>query len=500
MHEIFLEDAMASETNLKNLLKDPSLLVTQGYLAGEWVDGEDGATFDVTNPARGDVIAQVADLSRAQTAQAIAAAETAQKEWAAKTAKERANILRRWYDLMMENADDLGTILTAEQGKPLAEAKGEIGYGASFIEFFAEEAKRIYGETIPGHQPDKRITVLKQPIGVAASITPWNFPNAMITRKAAPALAAGCSFVARPAAETPLSALVMGVLAERAGIPKGVLSIIPSSRSSEIGKEFCENPAVRKLTFTGSTEVGRILLRQAADQVMKCSMELGGNAPFIVFDDADLDEAVAGAIMCKFRNNGQTCVCANRIYVQSGVYDAFAKKLAEALSKMKIGDGLEDGVALGPLINQDAITKVQEHIADATAKGGTIFYGGDSHQGEGFFMPPTIVTGATKDMAVATEETFGPLAPLFKFEDVDEVIELANDTIFGLASYFYAKDLSRVYKVAEALEYGIVGVNTGIISTEVAPFGGVKQSGLGREGSHHGIDDYLELKYICMSV
>ena len=442
----------------------------------------------------------MADLSRAQTARAIAAAEAAQKEWAAKTAKERANILRRWYDLMMENADDLGTILTTEQGKPLAEAKGEIGYGASFIEFFAEEAKRIYGETIPGHQPDKRIMVLKQPIGVAASITPWNFPNAMITRKAAPALAAGCSFVARPAAETPLSALVMGVLAERAGIPKGVLSIIPSSRSSEIGKEFCENPAVRKLTFTGSTEVGRILLRQAADQVMKCSMELGGNAPFIVFDDADLDEAVAGAIMCKFRNNGQTCVCANRIYVQAGVYDAFAEKLAAALSQMKIGDGLEDGVALGPLINQDAITKVQEHIADATAKGGTVFYGGQSHQGEGFFMPPTIVTGATKDMAVATEETFGPLAPLFKFEDVDEVIELANDTIFGLASYFYAKDLSRVYKVAEALEYGIVGVNTGIISTEVAPFGGVKQSGLGREGSHHGIDDYLELKYICMSV
>ena len=500
MHEIFAEDVMANETNLKDLLKDPSLLATQGYLAGEWVNGEDGATFDVTNPARGDVIAKVADLSRAQTARAIAAAEAAQKAWAAKTAKERANILRRWYDLMMENADDLGTILTAEQGKPLAEAKGEIGYGASFIEFFAEEAKRIYGETIPGHQPDKRIMVLKQPIGVAASITPWNFPNAMITRKAAPALAAGCSFVARPAAETPLSALVMGVLAERAGIPKGVLSIIPSSRSSEIGKEFCENPAVRKLTFTGSTEVGRILLRQAADQVMKCSMELGGNAPFIVFDDADLDEAVAGAIMCKFRNNGQTCVCANRIYVQAGVYDAFAEKLAAALSQMKIGDGLEDGVALGPLINQDAITKVQEHIADATAKGGTVFYGGESHQGEGFFMPPTIVTGATKDMAVATEETFGPLAPLFKFEDVDEVIELANDTIFGLASYFYAKDLSRIYKVAEALEYGIVGVNTGIISTEVAPFGGVKQSGLGREGSHHGIDDYLELKYICMSV
>src|SRR5210317_211451 len=500
MHEIFSEDAMANETNLKDLLKDPSLLATQGYLAGEWVDGEDGATFDVTNPARGDVIAKVADLSRAQTARAIAAAEAAQKEWAAKTAKERANILRSWYDLMMENADDLGTILTAEQGKPLAEAKGEIGYGASFIEFFAEEAKRIYGETIPGHQPDKRIMVLKQPIGVAASITPWNFPNAMITRKAAPALAAGCSFVARPAAETPLSALVMGVLAERAGIPKGVLSIIPSSRSSEIGKEFCENPAVRKLTFTGSTEVGRILLRQAADQVMKCSMELGGNAPFIVFDDADLDEAVAGAIMCKFRINGQTCVCANRIYVQAGVYDAFAKKLAAALSQMKMGDGLADGTHLGPLISDKAIAKVQEHIADATAKGANVIHGVETYQGAGHFLPPTIVTGATRDMAVATQETFGPLAPLFKFDDVDEVIELANDTIFGLASYFYAKDLSRVYKVAEALEYGIVGVNTGIISTEVAPFGGVKQSGLGREGSHHGMEDYLEMKYICMSV
>ena len=401
---------------------------------------------------------------------------------------------------MMENADDLAVILTAEQGKPLAEAKGEIAYGASFIEFFAEEAKRVYGETIPGHQRDKRITVLKQPIGVAASITPWNFPNAMITRKAGPALAAGCAFVARPAKETPLSALVMGVLADRAGLPKGVLSIIPSSRSSEIGKEFCENPIVRKLTFTGSTEVGRVLLKQAADSVMKCSMELGGNAPFIVFDDADLDAAVEGAIMCKFRNNGQTCVCANRIYVQAGVYDAFAQKLAAAVGKMKVGDGLEDGTALGPLINTDAILKVQEHIADATSKGGTVILGGETQQSEGNFMNPTIVTGATREMAVSTEETFGPLAPLFKFEDEDDVIALANDTIFGLASYFYANDLSRVYKVAEALEYGIVGVNTGIISTEVAPFGGVKQSGLGREGSHHGIDDYLEMKYICMSV
>ena len=501
MHEIFFEGVkMKDTTNLQSLLKDPTLLATQGYLAGDWVDGEDGATFAVTNPARGDVVANVADFSRAQTAQAIAAAGKAQKEWAAMTGKERANILRRWYDLMMENADDLATILTAEQGKPLAEAKGEIAYGAAFIEFFAEEAKRIYGETIPGHQRDKRITVMKQPIGVAASITPWNFPNAMITRKAGPALAAGCAFVARPAAETPLSALVLGVLADRAGIPKGVLSIIPSSRSSEIGKEFCENPIVRKLTFTGSTEVGRILLRQAADQVMKCSMELGGNAPFIVFDDADLDAAVEGAIMCKFRNNGQTCVCANRIYVQAGVYDAFAEKLRVAVAALKVGDGLEAGTALGPLINADAIAKVQEHVADATAKGAKIILGGDTTQGPGNFINPTIVTGATREMAVATEETFGPLAPLFKFETVDEVIELANDTIFGLASYFYAKDLSRVYKVAEALEYGIVGVNTGIISTEVAPFGGVKQSGLGREGSHHGIEDYLEMKYVCMSV
>ncbi len=487
-------------TNLISLLKDPTLLVTKGYLAGDWVDGEGGAVFDVRNPARGDVIAQVSDFNRAQAKKAIEAAEKAQKDWAAVTAGERSVILRRWFDLMIQNADDLAIILTAEQGKPLPEAKGEISYGASFIEFFAEEAKRIYGETIPGHQRDKRIAVLKQPIGVAASITPWNFPNAMITRKAGPALAAGCAFVARPARETPLSALVMGVLADRAGFPKGILSIIPSSRSSEIGKEFCENPIVRKLTFTGSTEIGRILLKQAADSVMKCSMELGGNAPFIVFDDADLDAAVEGAIMCKFRNNGQTCVCANRIYVQDGVYDAFAEKLAVAVSKMKVGDGLEEGTVLGPLINTAAILKVQEHIADATAKGAKVILGGEATQGAGNFINPTIVTEATKDMAVSSEETFGPLAPLFKFNDVDEVIELANDTIYGLASYFYAKDLSRVYKVAEALEYGIVGVNTGIISTEVAPFGGVKQSGLGREGSHHGIEDYLEMKYICMSV
>jgi len=489
-----------SKTDLKSLLKDPSLLAEKAYVGGKWVESENGATFEVTNPARGDVIANVADLSRAQVAQAIAAAETAQKEWAKYTGKERATILRRWFDLMVENTDDLATILTAEQGKPLAEAKGEIAYGAAFIEFFAEEAKRIYGETIPGHQRDKRITVIKQPIGVAASITPWNFPTAMITRKVAPALAAGCGFVARPSELTPLSALAMGVLAERAGIPAGVLNIVTTTNASETGKEFCENPTVRKLSFTGSTNVGRILLRQAADQVMKCSMELGGNAPFIVFDDADLDAAVEGAIMCKFRNNGQTCVCANRIYVQSGVYDAFATKLALAVAKLKVGDGLVAGTTLGPLINAGAIAKVQEHVADAVAKGGTVILGGTPHQGPGNFLPPTIITGATRDMAFATEETFGPLAPLFKFDTVDEVIDLANDTIFGLASYFYAKDLSRVYKVAEALEYGIVGVNTGLISTEVAPFGGVKQSGLGREGSHHGIEDFLEMKYICLSV
>ncbi len=488
-----------TKTDLAAMLKDPDLLRTQAFVAGAWVDADDGATFEVRNPARGDVIAQVADLSRAETARAIAAADAARHAWAARTAKERANILRRWYDLMMANADDLALILTAEMGKPLAEAKGEIAYGASFVEWFAEEAKRIYGETVPGHQPDKRISVIRQPIGVAASITPWNFPNAMIARKVAPALAVGCGFVARPAAETPLSALAMAVLAERAGVPEGVLSVIPSSRSSDIGKEFCENPTVRKLTFTGSTEVGRILLRQAADQVMKCSMELGGNAPFIVFDDADLDAAVQGAIMCKYRNNGQTCVCANRIYVQAGVYDAFAEKLKAAVEKLKVGDGLEEGTDLGPLINEGAIEKVEEHLSDALAQGGTLVSGGKRHAKGGAFFEPTIVTGVTQSMKVAQEETFGPLAPLFRFESEEEVVGYANDTIFGLACYFYARDVGRITRVQEALEYGIVGVNTGIISTEVAPFGGVKQSGLGREGSRHGVEDYLEMKYICLS-
>jgi len=487
-------------TNLRGLLKDPSLLATKAYVAGEWIDADDGSTFPVVNPARGDVIAEVPNLSRAETARAIAAAKDAQKEWAARTAKERAIILRKWFDLMMANQDDLGIILCAEMGKPLAEAKGEIAYGASFIEWFAEEAKRVYGETIPGHQRDKRLMVLKQPIGVVASITPWNFPNAMITRKCGPALAVGCAFVARPAAETPLSALALAVLGERAGLPKGILSVITSKKSSDIGKEFCENPIVRKLTFTGSTEVGRILLRQAADQVMKCSMELGGNAPFIVFDDADLDAAVAGAMASKFRNNGQTCVCANRIYVQAGVYDAFAQKLREAVAKAKVGDGLAGEVQFGPLVNHAAVEKVQEHIADATSKGAQVILGGQPHELGGNFFQPTILTGVTDQMVVTNEETFGPVAPLFRFDTEEEVIEKANATIFGLASYFYARDIGRITRVQEALEYGIVGVNTGIISTEVAPFGGVKQSGLGREGSRHGMEDYLEMKYICLSI
>jgi succinate-semialdehyde dehydrogenase/glutarate-semialdehyde dehydrogenase len=481
------------------MLSDPSLLQTQAFINNQWVDGENGATFAVSNPARGDVIAQVADLSRADLARAIDGAEAAQRKWAALTAKERCNILRSWYNLMMEHQSDLAMILTAEMGKPLAEAMGEIAYGASFVEFFAEEAKRNYGETIPGHQADKRITVIKQPIGVAASITPWNFPNAMITRKAAPALAAGCAFVARPSELTPLSALALGILAVRAGLPAGILQIVPSNDASASGKEFCENAKVRKLTFTGSTRVGRILLGQAAEQVKKCSMELGGNAPFIVFDDADLDEAVIGAMACKFRNNGQTCVCANRIYVQAGVYEEFTKRFKVAVEAMKVGDGFA-GADLGPLISKPALAKVQDHIADALSKGAVVATGGKPHDLGGTFFEPTILTGVTQDMAVSKEETFGPMAPLFKFENEDDVIAMANDTIFGLAAYFYAKDLSRVYKVAEALEYGIIGVNTGIISTEVAPFGGVKQSGLGREGSHHGMDEYLELKYICMSV
>ncbi|MEM9395037.1 MAG: NAD-dependent succinate-semialdehyde dehydrogenase [Pseudomonadota bacterium] len=487
-------------TDLRSQLSDPELLATKAYIAGEWGEADSGATFAVRNPARGDVIAEVPDLSRAEVARAIAAAEPAQKAWAARTAKDRATVLRRWFELMMENQEDLARILTAEMGKPLAEARGEIAYGASFVEWFAEEAKRVYGETIPGHMPDKRIQVIKQPVGVVGAITPWNFPNAMITRKAAPAFAAGCAFLSKPAEDTPLSALALGILADRAGIPKGLFSILTAASGVEVGKELTENPIVRKITFTGSTEVGRILLRQSADQVKKCSMELGGNAPFIVFDDADLDAAVEGAMACKFRNAGQTCVCANRIYVQNTVYEAFAEKLAAAVEALKVGDGFDDGVTIGPLINDEAVEKVQSHLSDITAKGGAILTGGTPHPLGGTFFTPTVATGINQSMKVSHEETFGPVAPLFKFETEEEAIANANDTIFGLAAYFYAKDISRVTRVSEALEYGIVGVNTGIISTEVAPFGGVKQSGLGREGSHHGIDEYLEMKYVCLSV
>ena len=488
---------------LEQRLTRKDLLSPAAFIAGNWVSTrqaqEDGcALFDVLNPSTGDVIAKLPDLGVNGTRTAIDAAHIAQKDWATRTGKERGAVLRRLYDLMIAHVDDLGAILTAEMGKPLAEAKGEILYGASYVEWFAEEAKRIYGDIIPGHQPDKRIMVLKQPVGVVASITPWNFPNAMMTRKLAPALAVGCAFVAKPAAETPLSALAMAVLAEEAGLPRGLFSVITSKSSAVIGQEFCANPKVRKLTFTGSTEVGRILMKQSADQVMKTSMELGGNAPFIVFDDADLDAAVEGAMVSKYRNNGQTCACANRIYVQSGVYDAFVEKLSAAVGQMKVGDGFEEGVSAGPLITDKAVAKVVEHIEDATAKGAQVAVGGKSHKMGGTFFEPTILTGVTRDMKIADEETFGPVAPLFRFDTVEDVIEQANDTIFGLASYFYANDLTKVWRVAEALEYGIVGINTGLISTEIAPFGGIKQSGQGREGSKYGVDDYLEMKYVCI--
>ncbi len=481
-----------------SVLSSP-LFKQQCYINGQWMDAKSGETIDVTNPATGEVLGTVPKMGAAETAEAIEGARVAQKAWAAMTAKERHAILIKWYNLMMENQDALGELLTLEQGKPLGEAKGEIAYGASFIEWFAEEGKRTYGEIIPGHQRDKRIQVIRQPIGVTAAITPWNFPNAMITRKAGAALAAGCSMVVKPATATPYSALALCVLGEQAGIPAGVLSVLTGS-STAIGGEITSNPTVRKLSFTGSTEVGAKLMEQCAPQIKKTSMELGGNAPFIVFDDADLDAAVEGAIICKFRNNGQTCVCANRIYVQSGVYDAFAKKFAARISEMKVGNGMEDGVAFGPLIEPQAVDKVKEHVADALSKGAEVILGGKEHALGGLFYEPTIMTNVDRSMAVTQEETFGPLAPLYRFESDDEVIEQANDTRFGLASYFYSQNLSRVYKVAEALEYGIVGINTGIISTEVAPFGGIKESGLGREGSSHGIDDYLEMKYMCLSV
>lgn len=484
---------------LTDKLKDPTLATDKSLVGNDWLaTSQSGKTFEVTNPATGEVIAVLPDLDRAEVTKAIDAAHTAQKAWAKKTGKERAAVLRKWNDLMVANADDLATILTMEMGKPWPEARGEILYGASYVEWFAEEAKRVYGDTIPGHQADKRIMVIKQPVGVVGAITPWNFPNAMLARKVAPALAVGCAMVSKPAAQTPLSALALAILAERAGLPAGLFSVVTSTDAAMVGQELCANDKVRKLTFTGSTNVGRILMRQGADQIMKLGLELGGNAPFIVFDDADLDAAVEGAMISKYRNAGQTCVCANRLYVQAGIYDAFAKKLAEKVSQLKVGNGFAEGVTTGPLIDAKAIEKVKEHVADAVAKGAKIVLGGNSADAGELFFQPTILTGVTTAMKVATEETFGPVAPLFKFETEEEVVELANATEFGLASYFYSKDLAKIFRVAEALEYGMVGVNTGLISTEVAPFGGIKQSGLGREGSKYGIDDYTEIKYICL--
>ncbi|MCG5485298.1 NADP-dependent succinate-semialdehyde dehydrogenase [Sinorhizobium alkalisoli] len=478
-------------------LKDPSLF-RQAALVGEnWIEADPNNAIEVTDPATGEVIGRVPKLGAAETRAAIETAARVQKDWAARTAKERAVALRRWFELMIENKDDLGRILTTEQGKPLAEATGEIVYGASFVEWFAEEARRVYGDIVPGHQKDKRILVMKQPIGVVAAITPWNFPNAMITRKAGPAFAAGCAMVLKPAAQTPFSAIAIAVLAERAGMPKGLLSVITGS-AREIGAEMTSNPTVRKLTFTGSTEVGAELYRQSAATIKKLGLELGGNAPFIVFDDADLDAAVEGALIAKFRNNGQTCVCANRLYVQDGVYDVFAKKLAAAVANLKTGNGMEEGVILGPLIDKPALEKVEEHVADALAKGARVVQGGKRHALGGTFYEATVLADVTQAMAVAREETFGPVAPLFRFKDEADVVKQANDTEFGLASYFYAKDLARVFRVAEALEYGMVGVNTGLISTAEAPFGGVKLSGLGREGSRYGIEEFTEIKYVCL--
>ncbi len=478
-------------------LNDQSLLRQAAHVGTRWVEANPETGIAVTNPATDEVIGHVPKLGAAETAEAIAAAETARHGWAARTAKERGQVLRRWYDLMMENQDDLGAILTAEQGKPLAEAKGEIAYGASFIDWFAEEARRAYGDVTPGHAPDKRILTIKQPIGVVAAITPWNFPNAMITRKAGPAFAAGCSMVLKPASQTPFSAIALAVLAERAGLPAGLFSVLTGSASA-IGAEMTSNKIVQKLTFTGSTEVGAMLYAQCAPTIKKLGLELGGNAPFIVFSDADLDAAVDGAVIAKFRNNGQTCVCANRIYVQSGIYDAFAEKLAAKVATLPTGNGFDAGIVFGPLIDDAAVAKVEEHIADATSKGALILHGGKRHALGGTFYEPTILTGVTSAMAVATEETFGPVAPLFRFETEKEVIEAANDTDFGLASYFYTRDMARTWRVGEALDYGMVGINTGLISTAEAPFGGVKMSGLGREGSRHGLDDFMELKYLCM--
>lgn len=482
-------------TSLK--LSDPKLFRQAAYIDGAWVAADDGSTIAVNNPATGEIIGTAPRMGAAETRRAIEAADAALPAWRAKTGKERAAVLRRWFDLMMANQDDLGALMTAEQGKPLPEAKGEIAYAASFIEWFSEEAKRVYGDTIPQPRAGQRIVVIKQPIGVTAAITPWNFPAAMIARKVGPALAAGCTMVVKPASQTPYSALAMAELAERAGVPKGVFSVVTGS-AGPIGGEMTSNPVVRKLSFTGSTEIGKLLMAQCAGTIKKMGLELGGNAPFIVFEDADLDAAVQGAMISKYRNAGQTCVCANRIFVQSSVYEAFSAKLADAVKGLKVGDGTEAGVTTGPLIDMKAVEKVEEHIKDALAKGARVVVGGKLHPLGGSFFEPTVLADVTTDMAVTREETFGPVAPLFRFETEEEAIRLANDTEFGLAAYFYARDIGRCWRVAEALEYGMVGVNEGLISTEVAPFGGVKESGLGREGSKYGIEDYLEVKYLCM--
>ncbi len=478
-------------------ISDEALLKSRAYIDGAWVDSDDGGTFAVTNPANGETIAEVASCGADETRRAIAAAEAAMPGWRKRSAKDRAGILRRWFNLMMDAQEDLAQILTAEQGKPLAEARGEVAYGASYIEWFAEEAKRIYGDTIPAPSDDKRIVVIKQPVGVVACITPWNFPNAMLTRKIAPALAAGCTVVCKPANATPLSAFAFVELAERAGVPPGVINIV-AGRTAEIGKEMTSNPIVRKLTFTGSTPVGKTLMAACAGTVKRTSMELGGNAPFIVFDDADIDAAVQGAIICKYRNAGQTCVCANRILVQDGVYDEFSEKLSKATAALKLGDGTEEGVNVGPLINEGAANDVLEFIDDAVAKGASVAVGGARSELGACFVQPTVLTDVSDDMRVFREEIFGPVAPLFRFETEDEAIAMANDTEFGLACYFYARDVGRIWRVGEGLEYGIVGINEGIISNEMAPFGGVKESGQGREGSKYGLDDYLEIKYMCM--
>ncbi|MGV6989470.1 NAD-dependent succinate-semialdehyde dehydrogenase [Testudinibacter sp. P80/BLE/0925] len=478
-------------------LDDPQLLKTECYIDGKWRQALNGETVAVLNPATGDIIAEIPQMAEQEALDAVAAAQKALKAWQQKTAKERSRLLRNWFDLIVRHKKDLATILTLEQGKPLAEAEGEVLYGASYIEWYAEEAKRIYGDTIPAPSADKRIIVTKQAIGVCAAITPWNFPNAMITRKAAPALAAGCTFVIRPASQTPLSALALAELAERAGIPAGVFNVITGS-ATRIGNVLTEDDRVKKFSFTGSTQVGRLLMRQCASTIKKVSLELGGNAPFIVFDDADLDAAVEGAIACKFRNAGQTCVCANRIYVQSAVYDEFIARFRQAASQLKIGNGLQAGVTFGPLIDQSAVAKVEEHIADALSHGAEIVCGGMPAEQGGLFYQPTIMRNVSAEMKVATEETFGPLAPIFKFETEDEAVAAANATEFGLASYFYSRDIGRIMRVSEKLEYGMVGVNSGILSNEAAPFGGVKQSGLGREGSKYGIEDYLEIKYILL--